>query len=156
MKKSVKILSLLVAIILISGCSGKDKEFVKNCSLTASDVTSGYKLETKYKIYGKGKVVDKVNILETVITDDESTIDYFEEYLKESYKKLNDTYSGYTNKITKEDGKIISDTTVDYNKMDIEQYVKDNSAMKNFVNSDNKISVDGIINIYEALGATCK
>ena len=40
--------------------------------------------------------------------------------------------------------------------MDLEQYVKDNSSIKQYVTSDNKISVNGIISIYEALGATCE
>ena len=38
----------------------------------------------------------------------------------------------------------------------LEQYVKDNSSMKQYVTSDNKISLNGIISIYETLGATCE
>ena len=40
--------------------------------------------------------------------------------------------------------------------MDLAKYVKDNSAMKNYVNKDNKMLVDGLVKTYEALGATCK
>lgn len=156
MKKSVKILSLLIAIILMSGCSGNNKEFVKTCTLTSTDSTNGYKLESEYKVYGKGKIVNKVVTVETVTSDDEEIIEYFEENLKKSYESANETYGGYTNKVTKTDGKVISETTIDYNKMDLEQYVKDNSIMNNFVDKNNKMLADGVISLYETMGATCK
>lgn len=155
MKKCVKILSLVFAIVLISGCGSK-KEFVKTCTLTSNDPTTGYKLNAEYKIYGQGDVANKVVTVETVATDDKDSLDYFEEYFKSTYDSINETYGGYTNKVTNKDGKVTSETTVDYNKMNLEQYVKDNSAMKNYVNKDNKMLVDGLVKTYEALGATCK
>lgn len=155
MKKCVKILSLAFAIVLISGCGSK-KEFVKTCTLTSNDPTTGYKLESEYKIYGEGDVANKVVTVETVSTDDQDSLDYFEEYFKSTYASINEVYGGYDNKVTNKDGKVTSETTVDYNKMDLEQYVKDNSAMKNYVNKDNKMLVDGLVKTYEALGATCK
>ncbi len=155
MKNCVKILSLVVAIIFISGC-GNDKEFTKTCTLTSNDTVNGYKLEAEYKVYGKGKTVDKVVTTETVISDDQERLDSYEEYFKEAYSSVNELYGGYTNNVTNKDGKVISETTIDYNKMDMEQYVKDNSAMKNYVDKNNKLLLEGIIATYEALGATCE
>ena len=155
MKKCVKILSLAFAIVLISGCGSK-KEFVKTCTLTSNDPTTGYKLESEYKIYGEGDVANKVVTVETVATDDQDSLDYFEEYFKSTYDSINGIYGGYNNKVTNKDGKVTSETTIDYNKMDLAKYVKDNSAMKNYVNKDNKMLVDGLVKTYEALGATCK
>lgn len=154
MKKCVKILTLVFAIILISGCA-KDKEVVKNCSFTANDVSQGYKLETKYKLYGKGKIAEKVIITETVESDDEEILSYFEEYLENSYSVLNENYGGYTNKISNENGKVVSETTIDYNKMDLDLYVKDNSVMKNYVSKDNKLLLSGVLDMYKSIGVTC-
>lgn len=156
MKKCVKILSLVFAIILISGCSGNKKEFVKTCTLTSNDPTLGYKLESEYKIYGEGDVANKVVTVEVVSSDSQDNLDYFEELFKSTYASTNEVYGGYTNKVTNKDGKVTSETTIDYNKMDVEKYVKDNSVMKSYVNKDNKVLVDGVVKIYEAIGATCE
>lgn len=155
MKRFVKIFSLAFAIVLISGCSN-NKEYVKTCTLTSNDPTTGYKLESEYKVYAKGDVAEKVVTVETVSSDDQDSLDYFEEYFKSTYESINEVYGGYDNKVTNKDGKVTSETTVDYNKMNLDQYVKDNSAMKSYVNKDNKLLVDGLIKTYEALGATCK
>lgn len=155
MKKYVKILSLAFVIFLLSGCGSK-KEFVKTCTLTSNDTTNGYKLESEYKIYGEGDVANKVVTVEIVSSDNQESLDYFEEYFKSTYSSVNEVYGGYTNKVTNKDGKVTSETTIDYNEMDLAQYVKDNSAMKNYVNKDNKILVDGLVKAYESLGASCK
>ena len=97
--KYVKILSLVFAVVLITGCGSEAKEFTKTCTLTNNDTTNGYKLEAEYKVYGKGKVATKVETVETVTSEDEDTLDYFEEYLKDTYDKMNDTYGGYDVKV---------------------------------------------------------
>lgn len=157
-KKYVRILVLVIAVVLVSGCGNKvnDKEIVKTCKSTASDVASGYKVESEYKVYAKGDVVEKVETTEIVTSDDEELLDYFEEYLEDTYESTNEVYGGYTNNVTNENGKVISTTTIDYNVMNIEQYVKDNTAMTNYVNSNNEILLEGILNLYEGLGAVCE
>ena len=40
--------------------------------------------------------------------------------------------------------------------MNLKKYVSDNSVMKSYVNSNNKLTLKGAIKIYENLGATCK
>ena len=157
MKKYIKIFALILVLTLITAC-GNDtaKESIKTCTLTSNDITNGYKLESKYMIYSTGKTVDKVVTVETVTSEDESVIDYFDEYLSTTYATYNETYGGYTNNITKETGKITSETTVDYSKMDLKKYVEDNSAMKDYVDSNNKLLTTGTVAIYEAMGATCK
>lgn len=156
MKNIIRVLSLVFTVVLLSGCGVEEKEVTKTCTLTTNDVANGYKLEAVYKVYGKGKNVEKVETIETITSSDEESLASFEDYFKESYESVNEVYGGYTNKVTNENGKVISETTIDYNEMDVEQYVKDNSSMKQYVTSDNKISVNGIISIYEALGATCE
>ncbi len=153
--KYVKILSLVFVVALLAGC-GNEKEFTTTCTLTSNDVVNNYKLDTEYKIYGKGKVANKVVTIETVTSDDEDILDYFEDTLKETYDSVNEIYGGYTNTIKKEDNKIISETTIDYNKMDLKKYVEDNSIIKSYVNSNNEMLAEGLQTLYESLGATCK
>ena len=157
MKKYVKILILVVVLLLVSAC-GKvsNQEFVKKCKLTTNDASNGYKLESEYKIYGKGDVVEKVETIETITSTNEEILEYFEEYLEETYEEYDKIYGGYTNEVENENGKVVSKTIIDYNIMDVEQYVEDNSGMKNYVNSNNKLLLKGIINIYESLGAVCE
>lgn len=157
MKKYFGMLILVITIILITGCSStQNKEIIKTCTSTSNDVANGYKLQSDYKIYAKGDVVEKVETIETITSDDEETLSYFAEYLEDTYESTNEVYGGYTNTVTEEEGKVVSKTTIDYNVMDIEKYVEDNTIMKNYVNTDNKILLDGMVAIYEALGATCE
>lgn len=158
MKKYVKYLSLAVAVVLLSGCGKQvsNEKFVKTCNLTSNNAVDGYKLVSEYNAYGTGDVVDKVVTVETVSSDDEDVLDYFEEYLNETYGTLNETYGGYTFKVTKKDGKVISETTIDYSKMNLSKYVEDNSVMKSYVNSDNKLLVEGVLSAWKAIGATCE
>lgn len=153
--KYIKILSLVFIVVLLAGC-GDNKEFTKTCTATMNDTVNGYKLDTEYKIYGKGKIATKVVTVETVTSKDQDKLDYFEKTLKETYDSINEIYGGYTNNITNKDGKVVSETTIDYTKMDVEKYVKDNSVMKSYVNSKNEMLASGIQQVYEALGATCK
>lgn len=156
MKKSLKVLVLVIALVVITGCgNNKEKEVVKSCKLNTNDVINGYKLEAEYNIYGKDKVVDKVITVETVISDNDSVLDLFEKTLDKTYSALNEAYGGYTNKLTRKDGKLISETTVDYSFVDLKQYVEYNPILKDFVTSDNKLLISGIEEIYEAMGAVC-
>lgn len=71
------------------------------------------------------------------------------------YGKTNETYGGYTYNIENKDGKVVAKVTIDYNKMDLDQYVKDQPSLKTFV-KDGKMQLDGVKTLYETMGATCK
>ena len=159
MRSSLKIFTLIFVLLMLFGCEGKKenfKEFVKTCELTSNDVTNGYKLKSLYEIHGKGKTVEKVITTETVTSDDEETLEYFKEYLSTTYESYNKIYGGYTNEITISDGKLISKTTIDYSKMNLEKFASDNSVIKNYVNDDNKFLLEGIKSFYKSLGANCE
>lgn len=153
MKKYFMVLTLIITVFMVSGC-GK-KEIMKTCTLTQTNSVQGYKMENEYKIYGTGKVVDKVITTETIISDNDEILDYFEEYVNSTYKTMNDNYGGYEYSIKRDNDKLISKTTIDYNKMNVKKYVEDNSIMKNYANSDNQLLISGITQIYELMGATC-
>lgn len=153
MKKIISTL-FLVLVFSLTGCG--NKEAVIECNLNSKDPSNNYELKTDYIIHSKGNIVEYVETKETVISDKQSVLEYFKEYVESTYKSMNDTYGGYTNETKLDDNTLVSTTKVDYTKMDVEQFVKDNTAMKSYVNKNNQIKVEGIKKIYEQLGAVCK
>ena len=102
----------------------------------------------------KDGLVNSVTTKETVESDNEQVRSYFKKTLEDSYNTANENYGGYTYNVTEDGNKVISDVTIDYSKMDLDKFVNDNSQMKSYI-KNNKISLDGMKKIYEALGATC-
>ena len=123
-------------------------------TLTLTGVTN--KDDWKYIIYSNDGVVSKVETTETVISTSGPILDYFESYLNNLYKTNNETYGGYSNKITKENDELISTTTINYEVMDILKYSKDNPSFGSISNNNNQITLEGIKSIYTSLGATCE
>ena len=150
MKKFIFILP--VFLICLTGCGAETGSI--ECTLSTNDVINGYQLNSTYKINYKGDFAESVETTEIVTSDSTDTLNYFENYLNTTYQTFDDTYGGYNYKVTKEDGKVTSDVTIDYNEMYIEQYVEDQPSLKIYV-EDNKILKDGLISIYEDMGATC-
>ncbi len=152
MKKGILVLPILM--LGLTGCGSEKAEKI-TCTNSTNDVVSGYSTESKYIINYKGKNVDSVETVETVSSDNDEVLSAVETQLNEMYNKTNETYGGYTIKIEKGDGKVTANVTIDYNKMDLDQYVKDQPSLKNFV-KDGKMQLDGVKAIYETMGATCK
>lgn len=156
MKRVCKFLGLILMVALISGCEKNEELKVTKCTLTNNNLAAQYNLKSEYTIYSKNNVVDKVETKETVISSSNAILDYFETYLTNLYKKSNETYGGYSNKIVKENDQLTSTTTINYQVMDTQKYVEDNSAMKNYLNEKNKLTLEGIKSIYTSLGAICE
>ena len=161
MKKGLFLLSLL---FLLTGCGEETKEDViqevpkqatVHCELSSRDVINGYETTAEYTIYYTGDYVDKVDTVETIISDSTEILDTMEAYINTTYDSMNDAYGGYTYEVKKEDGKVISNVEIDYTEMDLDQYVTDQPLMANYV-KDGKFLLDGIVEIYEDTGATCE
>lgn len=143
--------------LLCTGCNATNNEIkIMNCDLKSTNSVQGYTLTSKYTVYYTGDSVNSVETKEEVKSDEESILDYFEKTLTNTYETANENYGGYDNNITRSDNSINSITKIDYNKMDMKKYIDDNTAVKSYVNSDNKFTIDGIKSIYEAMGAICK
>ena len=147
-EKKFVILGCSILALTLVGCGAEEKTFT--CTLYKKDVINNYELNSTYKVYATGDVVNKVETTEVVKSNEKSVIDSFEETLEKTYKAMDE------NKITKEELELTSITTIDYNNMDIEQLIKDDASMKAIVNKDKKITIEGIKNVYEQLGAECK
>lgn len=96
MKKIISTL-FLVLVFSLTGCG--NKEAVIECNLNSKAPLNNYELKTDYIIHSKGNIVEYVETKETVISDKQSVLEYFKEYVESTYKSMNDTYGGYTNEI---------------------------------------------------------
>ena len=156
MKNILEFLAVFLFVIILAGCTSKTEEKVVRCTLKLNDAAQNYEIESVYSIYTDGSVVNKVETTEIVTSDDDYVLDYFENYTNTMYTNMNNAYGGYDFNITKEDGKLISDTKVDYLKLDREKLAKDEPTMKSYMNDDYMITLEGIKSMYEQMGATCE
>mgnify|MGYP001861457807 FL=1 len=165
MKKGLLLLLLLLTLsVLLTGCGEESKNDVNpetskqetmHCESSIRDVVNGYETTSKFTIYYTGDYVDKVETVETVTSESEEFLDNMEEYINSTYDAMNSTYGGYSYEVIREDGSIVSNVVIDYSKMDLEQYITDQPTMSNYVEND-KLLVEGIVDIYEEAGATCE
>ena len=156
MKNILEFLAVFSFVIILAGCTSKTEEKVVKCTLNQNNAAQNYEIESVYSIYTDGSVVNKVETTEIVTSDDDYVLDYFENYTNTLYTNMNNAYGGYDFNITKEDGKLISDTKVDYLKLDREKLAKDQPTMKSYMNDDYMITFEGIKSMYEQMGATCE
>ena len=161
MKKGLVLLSLLV---LLTGCGEETnndvlqevpKQEIMHCESSTRDVVNGYETTSEYTIYYTGDYVDKVETVETVMSESEDILDTMEDYVNNTYDSMNNAYGGYTYEVIREENKVISNVEIDYTKMNLDQYVTDQPTMSDYV-KDDKFLVDGIVEVYEAIGATCE
>lgn len=155
MKKVYSFLIIVGFIFLcLVGCTN-EKEALTKCTLTQTDEAETYKLNATYNIYSKGSLVDRVVTKEIVTSNTKSVLEYFETYAVSTYKKMNKAYSGYTYTTNMTDNQITIDTTIDYTKMDLKKFANDNEGMDQFI-EDDRMKLEGVIAIYEQMGATCE
>ena len=153
-----KLLFLIpIFMLILTGCGETESNEVKSisCTLSTNDVVNGYQLNSTYKINYVDKYVKTVETEEIVTSDNETIIDTFEETLNNTYQKTNEAYGGYDYKVTKENGKVTSKVTIDYSKMNLQQFITDQPTLKSY-SKDNKLLVEGIKEMYTSLGATCE
>ena len=153
-----KIIILIIMITIVTGCScGKKEKLDKvTCELVSDQSASGYVAYNTYEIYSNKDIVRKVSVEEKYESKDKTILDYFEKELDRQYKNAKEQYKGYEYKIKKEDNSVVSNVKIDYKKVDLEKFIKDNPAMKSYANDKNELTKDGIIQMYKNMGAECK
>ena len=149
-----KVFIIAILALVLTGC-GNNSKLAKTCTKSVEDASGLYTLDSKYEVYGSN-VVDKIVITETVISDDIDTLKNFEQKYKTLYEDFNKKYGGYTNKVTLEEGRLVSETICDYNKMNLKKYAEDNSSLSKYLTKDNKVDLSGRVTLYEETGSVCK
>lgn len=164
-----KLASIAVVLLLLTGCNSKNNvndggneknnndvvEQKMTCTLHTNDVVNGYTLDATYVATYKNDLVYEVVSTEVIKSDSKEVIDYFNNYVTDTYTKMNENYGGYTYTINKTSQGLTSEATIDYEQLDIKKLVEDQPSMKSYV-KDNKITLEGIKAMYTQMGATCE
>ena len=152
--KKIKILVIAIMCLFVVGC-GK-KEVIKTCKLVSDQSSNGYKSNTTYTIYSKNDIVTKVEQKEVIDSKKKDILDFYKNEYNSMYKKYNKTYGGTTYSVSIEGDKLLLNVTIDYNKFDMDKYLNDNKEIKKYLNKKNQYTLDGIIEMYENIGGSCK
>ena len=155
MNKFIKIFSVIGITALISGCTPPLTK-VTTCTQDNDQSKSGYKIHSVHKIYSNNDIVKKVYSEDVLTSENTTIIAYFEKNYNDRYKEESTKYKGFSYNVKKTDGKIDAKLTINYNKVNMNDYVKNNPAMKSYVNKDNKLTLKGAKTMYESLGAKCE
>lgn len=139
-------------LLCVTGC-GKEEKLT--CTLSSKDVANGYSVESTYNVNAKGGYVESVDTIEEVTSESKETLNAFETQLNSTYSKMNETYGGYDINISINGNKLTSKVTINYNKMNMDQFVADQPALKSYV-ENGKLKLEGVKTMYESLGATCE
>lgn len=159
MKKIFGLSLILVISLTLYGCGcskKKEKEIITTCSSKSIQKASGYEIETTHKIYSKENIVNKVESKTIITSKKEKILKNFESDFKKQYERNKKTYGEYDYTIDIKEGKLESIVTIDYSKFDMKKFIKDNVAMKEYVNDDNKYTLEGAKKYYKTTGAICK
>lgn len=154
MKRVIKICFITIICLNICGCGCNKKEKVVTCTNKNEQSVSEYTLESSYKIHSEKENVTEVES-EIVITSEKNEIlEQFENDLKRQYESNDKNYGGYKYDISIKDEKLTAKVTIDYNKFDMDKFVSDNNAMKDYI-TDGRYTLDNAIKYYETTGNKC-
>ena len=149
MKKIINIALVLCLCVLLTGCG-------KTVKCTSNSKQKNYTMDTEQVIKTKGDIVTSITTKYVIESKDKKILKDFKKQLEDQSKSNNASYKGYDCKASIKGNKLNVTITADYKKFDLDKFVKDNPAMKDYVNKDNKLTVDGAKKLYKASGATCK
>jgi len=149
MKKIASLVVVLSLCILLTGCG-------KALKCSSSSAQKNYSISTDYAIKSNKDIVTKVTIKQVIESSDKKVLKNFESQLKSQYESNNKAYGGYDYKLKISGKKLTADITIDYTKFDLDKFVKANAAMKEYVNKNNKLTLEGAKKMYKSTGATCK
>lgn len=152
MKKYIGVINLVVLCLILTGCKGK--KIVTTC--TSSSKQTNYEMSTKYIINSRENIVENVIVNQTITSKDENLLKEFEKQLKEQYKSNKSLYGGYTSDVKINGKKVVSKVTINYEELNMKKFVKDNGAMKDYVNKENKFTLEGAKKLYKSTGAKCE
>ena len=150
--KKVFISFLFITFFLLVGCT-KEKSF--NCKIDIYNEIDEYKLIANYKIYYKNTEVLKIEKDEKYISDNEKTLEYFNEYKKLEYENLNNLYGEVLYNINISDNEVNINSTIDMATLDIKKMKKDKYIDRDYI-INNKLTTGGIKDLYENRGAICE
>ena len=147
---------VLIAIIIILSFSIIFYIFNKRDYIICTNKTMNneYILKSEYKIYYKKNEVYKIEISEEIEAETTSKLKEIMEDIEKNYIKYKNEIGSYEYTLSQNKNKGNSTVIIDYNKMNMEAYIKYNPEAK--LNSNNKYNLEDLKELYEERGAVCK
>lgn len=181
-KKIGKIALLLIAILLLAGCGKENETTTKNtqekktsepsinnktevpesqtegmskltCTREA-DAGSDIDVNLNYEVYYQGEYIQILHSTEQVVTDNQETLDEYENAYKGIYKN----YEGlkyYDNTVKRTDNSVTSDTVINYGKIDIDKLLDIEGEEDNVI-KNGKVKLDDWLEFTEKFGMKCE
>lgn len=155
MNKKVIFSLLILVIITISVVLLLNIIYPKNglmiCTYTSSNDI--YKINTKYEIKFKNRIVSNLYTEEIIEASDEKMLNEYKTSLDLVYSKYSNL-KYYDNSVTIKNNKLISKTNINYKKLDISKFIAlDKNNRKLLTN--NKLELKKLKKTYTDSGARC-
>ena len=181
-KKIGKIALLLIAILLLAGCGKENETTTKNiqekktsepsinnktevpesqtegmskltCTREA-DAGSDIDVNLDYEVYYQGEYIQILHSTEQVVTDNQETLDEYENAYKGIYKNYEDL-KYYDNTVKRTDNSVTSDTVINYGKIDIDKLLDIEGEEDNVI-KNGKVKLDDWLEFTEKFGMKCE
>lgn len=153
MKKKVLLSLVLVAILFVTGCGGKEESKTLTCTRKAT-VTTGVDMDLTYKVTYKGDYVQLVETEEKVIADNKTYLETYKTTVENLYAPYKDV-EHYEYDVNVDGKTLTSKTKINYEKIDTKKLIEIDSANSALI-KDGKIKLTDIRSVYEGMGASCK
>lgn len=146
-----RVFFIISVILLLTGCTDDSFE----CNKDIYNDIQEYKMTAKYKVYYKNSYVTKIEKIEIYESDNMDTLNYFDVSKKLEYVNLNKLYGEVIYNVSKDETKVMVESVIDTEMLDIKKMKKDDYIDSNAVVND-KITINGIKNIYKSQGFICE
>ena len=117
----MKRLLIVFVLLLLCGCSKNTNLIHEHCTRNGSIENGSVNLE--YDLYSSNDVLLKLESNESVISDDSSVLDTYQD----AYQKIHSYYKNleyYHTKINRDDTSITSVIVIEYDKIDIDKLIE--------------------------------
>ena len=174
LKKIPKLILVILAIVILAGwsdeknntttantnnnqteISGSETEGMEKltCSREA-DAGEGVDVNLDYEIYYQGEYIQILHSTEQIVTEDQATLDEYEN----AYKKIYKNYEGlkyYDNNIDRTDNSVTNDTVINYGKIDTNKLLEIEGEEDNVI-KDGKVKLSDWLDFAEQFGTKCE
>lgn len=166
MKKPFSLLILLLVAVLVTGCSEKtesgttvnsdsdmtNKKGMLACTREATGIKDS-EVKLSYEVSYKDGYITTLHSMEQVTSKDEETRNTYKTAYENIFEKYKDL-KYYTNKITVKENTVISDTVIEYDKVDTEK-LKELENTSDSVIKDGKVALKDWLTFAEKFGTKC-
>ena len=158
MRKSRILFFLICSLILVcTGCSTSisksNDSGVIQCKRTGS--IDGASSQMFYELYYDGEYLNILHSSEQVISSDEKLLDVYEDAYKNIYKAY-DGLKYYDAKVIRDKDSVVTDVTINYEKIDIDTLLDIEGQEDNVIDKDGKVRLNTWLRIAEKFGVECK